>query len=149
MSFFIFQLSLFYVHQIDWSTYLSRVCFYRISLSLLSMKMKVCKSYPMQWILYCKIYISDLLYESSLYCCEINGFFGNFPKKFWIKCQPLHYDLVSWIFYMKRERYKVYATAFFQIISIIKCSFFLKEWSMTLLQCSNNWEFSNTIDCDV
>ena len=44
------------------------------------MKMKVCESYPMEWILYCKISISDLLYESTLYFVKLMGFLVTFQR---------------------------------------------------------------------
>ena len=59
---------------IDWSTYMFTICIYRISLKLLSIKMKVCES-SVQRILYHKIFSSDPLYQKCQYCCEINGFF--------------------------------------------------------------------------
>ena len=70
--------------------------------------------------------------------------FGKVLKNFWIKCQPLHYYSVSWIFYIKRGRYTIYATFFIQINWILKTHFLKKSdaWPY-LLQCSNNWEFSN------
>ena len=120
-----FQLSLLYVHQIDWSTYIFRICIYRISLKLLSIKVKVCESYPVQRILYRKISISDPLYQRCLYC-EINGFFGEVTTFTFSFCQPLHYNLVSWIFYSERGRYKVYATVFFKQFRWLNAPFLKK-----------------------
>ena len=140
MSFFIFQLPLFYVPQIHWSTYIFRVYIYRMSLKLLPIKKKVCESCNESSIAifllpihYTKgvcivVKLTDCLEKSRL----VHFLFGNFLKHFWIKCQPLHYNLHSWNFYRKRGRHKVYATVFFHMISMIKHTVLEKDWCMTL-----------------
>ena len=96
--------------------------------------MKVCES-SVQRILYRKIFNSDPLYQKCQYCCEINGFFWwshSFYRFFLVtlwKISESDVNLYTFpdFFYIKRGRYKVYETVFFQTIWVLKCTFLKKS----------------------